>query len=231
MTDTPNMKVRYLLQNLTDLNPGLRWLGPLETEALAGLRFSKRRNDWLLSRWTAKAALLRFSPASARAAADWQIIPEVSGAPTLLLKGRVSEIPISLSHSGDCGLCITAAGPARLGCDIETIEARSRTFEETFFTPEEVSRLENIPEHERNRLVTLFWSAKEAALKVLKIGLTADARRVRIVHFELHGVDEWLKLQLKDSQDGALFHGWWRDREGMVITVLSDRPIEPPSPL
>ena len=33
---------------------GLDFLSPLELERLAGLRFERRRAEWLLGRWTAK---------------------------------------------------------------------------------------------------------------------------------------------------------------------------------
>ena len=53
------ISVSWLTQTLEDLPSALSWLGEKEQEVLAGLRFEKRRQDWLLGRWTAKLALQR----------------------------------------------------------------------------------------------------------------------------------------------------------------------------
>ena len=111
--------------------------------------------------------------------------------------------------------------------DLETVEIRSRSFEETFFTPSELAMLEQQPASDRARLVTLIWSAKESALKALHTGLKADTRRV-IVRSCSSDSSAWNNLEVEDSLDGGVFHGWWRDFDGMVMTVLSDQAIDPP---
>ncbi len=52
------MNTSFLTQSQTDLPNHLGWLSPREKRVVDGLRFPKRRNDWLLGRWTVKAALL-----------------------------------------------------------------------------------------------------------------------------------------------------------------------------
>lgn len=46
-----------LTQKLADLPTDESWLAAGERVRAAGFRFAKRRNDWILGRWTAKRAL------------------------------------------------------------------------------------------------------------------------------------------------------------------------------
>ena len=56
--------VSWLLQTAADLPPHREWLSPAENERLAGLEVSKRRQEWLLGRWTAKQVLAAYRPES-----------------------------------------------------------------------------------------------------------------------------------------------------------------------
>ena len=227
MKSPRKMKVYCITQHLHDLPDHENWLTRQEAEVLAGFKFPRRCRDWLLGRWTAKAALGRFQPAAERPMTDWQVEADVDGAPMILKEGQRTEIPVSLSHRGNHALCTLAEMPMRLGCDLETVEIRSRSFEETFFTASELAMLEQQPASDRARLVTLIWSAKESALKALHTGLKADTRRV-IVRSCSSDSSAWNSLEVEDSLDGGVFHGWWRDFDGMVMTVLSDQAIDPP---
>jgi len=221
------MKVHCLTQHLHDLPDHENWLTRQEAEVLAGLKFPRRRRDWLLGRWTAKAALNRFQPVAGGPLTDWQVEADAEGAPMILKQGQKTEIPVSLSHRRNRALCALAEMTMRLGCDLETVEMRSRSFEETFFTDSELAMLEQQPASDRVRLVTLIWSAKESALKALHTGLKADTRRV-IVRSCSSDSSVWNSLEVEDSLDGGVFHGWWCDFDGMVMTVLSNQAIDPP---
>ena len=47
----------WLTSSAAEVPPGDAWLSPRERAVLAGLRLAKRRDDWRLGRWTAKAAV------------------------------------------------------------------------------------------------------------------------------------------------------------------------------
>ena len=138
----------------------------------------------------------------------------------------------------------------RIGCDIERVEARSRSFEETFFTGSELSLLDQVPASDRACLVTLIWSAKESTLKALRTGLKADTRRVQLTKYLTGKYPAWNSNswhsfeieseiesevedthKLENTQGSCLFNGWWRELEGMVITVVADHPVDPPTTL
>jgi 4'-phosphopantetheinyl transferase len=231
MNHARKQKLHYLTQHQNDLPPHEHWLTRQEAAVLAGFKFPKRRRDWLLGRWTAKSALSRFPQDPDRSMTDWQIVADSDGAPMILEDGRKTNIPISLSHSGNLALCVLAEEPMQMGCDLETIEERSRAFEETFFTDSELAMLDRHPGSDRARLVTLVWSAKESALKALRLGLKADTRRVRVDFCSNNQAAEWNRIEVEDSLDGRYFRGWWREQNGMVMTILSDQALGEPTEL
>jgi 4'-phosphopantetheinyl transferase len=88
-------------------------LGEVEITQLSRLKVPKRRQDWLLGRWTAKHAVqaVVYQETGWRLALkDITILYEPSGAPYVNLD-RLPEaltISISISHSGDIALCAAA---------------------------------------------------------------------------------------------------------------------------
>jgi 4'-phosphopantetheinyl transferase len=228
MNCTPNRTAHYLTQRQADLPDHENWLTSQETEVLAGLEFPKRRSDWLLGRWTAKSALSRLLPAPARPMTYWQIVAGQAGAPVVLENGNRSELAVSLSHRSGRALCVLSEKSMRIGCDLERVEVRSRSFEETWFTDHELLLLDRQPVQERARCVTLIWSAKECTLKALGIGLKADTQRVGIRSFSPGCTGSWNRIEAEDSFDGRIFHGWWCNPGSIIMSVLSDQPIDAP---
>lgn len=224
------MKVYFHTRRLADVPEDTDWLTPGETDVLHRLKYPKRRQDWLLGRWTAKSALARLSRAQ-RSLSDWQIAAGEDGAPLVSLCGNLSEFHLSLSHSNGQSFCVLVLDTPRVGCDLERIEERSRTFEETFFTASELKLLEGHPSNRRATLVTLIWSAKESVLKALRQGLKADTRRISIHSVTPEQPGHWSSFGAMDSHEGDSFHGWWRIREDMVFTVASDCQMDQPTAL
>ena len=195
---------------------------------LARFKFPKRKNDWLLGRWTAKIALSCFLPAEDRTLTDWQIVADNDGAPLILENGIRADIPISLSHSGSRALCVLAQETMKIGCDLETIEKSSRSFEETFFTEDELALLEAHSGSDRARLATLIWSAKESALKAMRVGLRMDTRKVEIELPARHVVEGWSPIRVHHRESGREYAGWWRRVLNCVLTILASPPARVP---
>ena len=197
--------IRWLVQSVHDC-PALAqgeappdWLSQAESAHLARLVIPKRRQDWLLGRWTAKhlvAAYLGEQGGTPRLKAI-TIANDPSGAPFAYLEPNQpdSRIPISLtiSHSGGISFCALVAqsrdsrGLSRLpsvGGDVEQIEPRSQSFVRDFFTAEEQAALTALSPELHDRRATAIWSAKEAALKSLHLGLSVDTRLVSVSYEE-----------------------------------------------
>lgn len=223
------MQAYYLKQHRAELpDDGFHWLSPAEARVLDGFRITKRREDWLLGRWTAKLALTRFPSLPERSLKDWQIVADPDGAPAVFLDKERLDVPITLSHSGSTAFCVLTDASARLGCDLEKIEQRSRSFEETFFTEQELSMLDENPCCDRATLVTLVWSAKECVLKAIREGLRADTRRVVVTAIGTGKDGHWSRLEASDRDVNDAYHGWWKVADGMVYAVLSDCSFPPP---
>jgi phosphopantetheinyl transferase len=227
------------------------FLSAAECKTYAALRFPKRRQEWLLGRWTAKQLLQR----SLRAYRGLPL-PAISvnadpdGAPYLSVDGE-GRLPTSLSISHRSGRAFCALSPGvspSIGVDIEQIEPRAAAFVSDFFTQDEAERVWTCPEDRRDTLVTVIWSAKEAVLKALREGLRMDTRAVeigRVPGLELpasadgrphHGaaiqrVDDdepevpWQPIAITCSASGVLrLAAWWRPDGDSVLTAAAAWP-------
>jgi 4'-phosphopantetheinyl transferase len=221
--------VYCLTQTFSDMPGELTWLGGSERNVLSSMRFPKRRQDWLLGRWTAKKALLSYPRIQARDLylSDFEVLADPDGSPRALLRGRPLPVSISISHSHGVALC--GIGPIELsvGCDIELVTAQSITVVDDFFSAEEISRLQQSPPDRRPLYATLVWSAKESALKVLREGLRRDTRGITI-EFSSRESANWEPWTGLCSDLDRTFSGWWRSSEEYVKTVAANQEFAEP---
>ncbi|HEU4734661.1 MAG TPA: 4'-phosphopantetheinyl transferase superfamily protein, partial [Kofleriaceae bacterium] len=162
--------VTWALHDRADLPGSLAWLAPDERARLDAMHVAKRRDDFLLGRWTAKRALAaRLSPAPPLAALA--IRPAADGAPEAYLDGAALPVTLSLSHSAGRALAAVCDAGTALGADLERVEPRSELLVDEFFTPGEAAHIAACPPPGRDRAITLIWSAKESALKARRTGL------------------------------------------------------------
>jgi 4'-phosphopantetheinyl transferase len=226
-----SMNVFWLTQTSIQIPPNDDWLSAEERNISAGLQFPKRRNDWRLGRWTAKQAIRAYNQVK-RDSALWslEIRSAEDGSPEAFEKDEPAGMSISISHSRDRSLCVVAPPSLAVGCDLEFMEPREENFAEDYFTPEELSSILQAPVEKALR-ITLIWSAKESALKVLRKGLNRDTRSV-VIRPEFNGPEEswnnWIGICLESFR---IFYGWWRTCEGYVYTIGSDQPILVPQKL
>ena len=200
------------------------------------MRFTKRRTEWLLARWTGKQALagalsLPSNPASLAHIEIGAILGgDARGAPQVLVSGCRVPIGISLSDRAGWAVC-TVADTEPIGCDLELLEPRSDSFVQDYFTPSERRALADPPfEASRDLLANLIWSAKESALKVLRTGLRRDTRSVDVALSSGSLVDGWRPLVTHTEECGWL-SGWWRQYGVFLLTVSAAADLPPPRPL
>jgi 4'-phosphopantetheinyl transferase len=160
--------------------PGL--LSPREEDILAGLAFLPRRRKWLLGRAAAKRLLAELPGTSHLAPASLSVLNRPSGEPFVLVAGQ-GEWPcaISLSHRGEGGLAaVPAVTGQRIGADLETIEPREPALVRQFFTEAEAASVAAASSEARDERVARIWSAKEAVLKLVGLGLRLDTRAIEV---------------------------------------------------
>jgi 4'-phosphopantetheinyl transferase len=214
---------------LADVPSGEDWLGGAERRALAALRLDRRRSDWRLGRWTAKAAVGAWlSVAPERV----QILAAPDGAPEAWLDGARASVSISLSHRAGQSLAVVAGAPSVVGCDLELIEPRSGAFVREWLTPVEQEMLSRRGEAERAQIANLVWTAKEAAAKVRREGLKLDLRHALVTPQDADGAGSvWQALRIDWADGRGATSGWWCAERGRVMAIVADPRPDPPEQL
>ena len=148
------------------------WLSAAEHGRAQALRYTKRRTDFLLGRWTLKLAVARVLgwPDDPGVLARIESRAAPGGAPRLYVDGQPAARGVSLSDRAGCAVCLVADRAVPVGCDVELVEPRSDAFVNDYLTQAE-QRLAGAPGPLRDTAANLIWSAKESALKVLGTGL------------------------------------------------------------
>lgn len=235
------MNIHWLVQT-TNAHPCLRHATPpdgllseQEWGIFAQLKSEKRAHDWLMGRWTAKTLIRQLTGASLNAI---RIFNHANGAPYCPDFPRFS---LSISHAGDHAFCaVVDDGERRIGADIEHIEPRIDGFVADYFTPDEQISVRQADDP--NRLITLIWSAKEAVLKALQLGLTMDVRLINCAILPTSPAGDWQPITITYAQPDALTtnwydgvpktsqgraNGWWRQEGDYVLTLVA-LPTETP---
>lgn len=232
------MAVQWLAVEEAEVPSGLDWLTAAEQARVARMRFTKRRNEYLLRRYAGKraaaAVLLPDHRPDRATLARIGVLNRPGGAPYVEVDAVAAGVDISLTDRAGAAVALIGAegsmASGTLGVDLEVVEPRSEGFVTDYLTPREQAwvRAEQA-QGRREVAANLLWSGKEAALKVLQVGLRADTRSVEI---EVHPgpvVEGWAPLRAVVA-GGAAFPGWWR-RDGAYLLTVTTRAAMAPPPL
>jgi len=215
-------KIFWMIQEKSNLPDKLDWLAPMELNQVAGFRFQKRRDDWLLGRWTAKKLILTcYSGQDSIDPKDIVIQNEASGAPYALLQGTRMLGTISISHRGEYAAATFTENPKwSLGIDLELIEEKTQGFLDDYFTTSEVQQIKALSSNEQALASSLLWSGREAMVKAHQIGLRLDTRvfELKIPSATIHESWQHLKILVLPAEMGkvSLF---WRMGDCYLITL------------
>jgi len=229
---------RWLARGEHEIPEHESWLVPVEAERLGKIRFTKRRTEFLLHRWTAKQAIATAVGLAEQAAQDPSQLARIAvlnyftGAPYALLDGDKLGVDISVSDRAGWAVCLVGPGLDAVGVDLELVEPRSDGFVTDFLTEPERDYVNGQPDTDaRYAAANLMWSAKEAALKVLRTGLRADTRTVEVTFDTVPDDDPWVgwgRLSVRHTPTGDVFPGWWRRDGEFVLTIASTQATPAP---
>ncbi|PIS47422.1 MAG: hypothetical protein COT17_03535 [Elusimicrobia bacterium CG08_land_8_20_14_0_20_51_18] len=184
-------------------------LSAAEKNEFEKLKTPKRRDEWLASRLAAKELI---SEALGGTPDGIEVFSDADRKPLARAGGK--EFYISLSHRDAlCACAINRALTPLIGVDVEKIEKRSEAWKKDFFTAGEYGACAGSEEK-----FTETWTLKEAALKMLGLGLSVDAREAEIagerVKFAGRALERYEKL-------GSPAIRWKSVRkENYIISVL-----------
>jgi 4'-phosphopantetheinyl transferase len=218
-------------------------LSEQEQLRLVELKTVKRRSDWLIGRWTAKHLVQAYVERQTGAQLRLNMLTVVNdpdGAPRIIadcrvqsadydlnLQSVISKLELSISHCNGYAFCaLSDMDGVQIGADIERIEPRAPAFAEDYFTAHELGQLRAAPPESRDTMVTLIWSAKEAALKALRLGLTVDTRKIDCtVAPAAQATPAWATLGVRAAsgllgEHKTIFQGWWRQFDHYVLTMV-----------
>ncbi len=210
-----------------------RFLTPRETARAGGMRYAKRRTEYLLSRWTTKTALAHRLGLTATATtfARLEIRNAADGAPEAWLDGRALAVALSMTDRAGWAMCALADPGVAIGCDLELVEPRSAAFVADYLTAAEQRLVATAAdEDDRHQRANLVWSAKESALKILRSGLRRDTRSVEVTLADGPRSHAWEPFSVV-TEEGRRFPGWWRRYGSFLLTIAADRALAPPTAL
>lgn len=230
----------WLQQASQDVPATDDWLSPAELGTLAKGAVPKRRDEWRLGRWTAKRALVLGAKRGFRALklpgvngdrSAWtrlEVKAAVDGAPEAFLDGQRLHVRLSITHRAGLAACLIAPDDILAGCDMELVEPRDDGFVEDYFTTAERAVVATAAREDRPLVTTLIWSAKESALKALRVGLRADTREVDVRLLPWLSKSGWAAFAVHRPDRPRLLSGWWRSEGPNIITLVSSPATDPP---
>ena len=209
------------------------WMEPALRKRLSTMRFTKRRDEAQLGRWTAKTTIAHAlsRPLDAASLEGIRIVNAPDGAPEVTVDGRAADMVIGMTDRADWAVCTVLEGRDRVGCDLELVEPRSKAFMADYFTAAEQRWCADTGP-DWNLAANLVWSAKESALKVLRTGLRRDTRTVEVAAGDIAGAPSgaWHPLAVR-TREGDTFPGWWVRHGEFVLTAVAAVPTDQPRSL
>lgn len=165
------------------------WLAPEEQRRFVSFKLPKRQKEWLAGRICAKTAVQKLSsslPAAAAASPNQlTVINSENGRPALFLGTTpCPELDISLSHSGEFALALTATKY----CGIDIQESRETLFkvQERFCSEADENTLAAAFCHRPGIAeLNLLWTVKEAIRKTMSYQHIPDFLKIDLERVEL----------------------------------------------
>jgi len=152
---------------------GVRFLTEQEKENHANLKSPKRRKEWLSSRVALKQILMDLgrieSPCECLVKKDQFGCPHIN----LVKKSPSATVNCSISHkNGFASVCLSWGAEIKLGIDMECVSEKPFKLRRAFSHADDLlTSIKDAKEY-----YTVLWACKEAASKVIGMGLLKDLK-------------------------------------------------------
>lgn len=212
--------VAWLSRSLADVPADDGWLTPAERDVLAAMKIAKRRRDWRLGRFTAKAAVAAWLDVEPSRV---EVLAGPGGGPVVGVHGAPAAVSLSLSHRAERALAVVSGAGASIGCDLEVVEPRSAAFVTEWLAPPEQALVRGAGAERRALLANLIWTAKEASAKAQGEGLRLNVRHA-VVEPALDvppAAGGWRPLRVAWTSGERVDLGFWRAEPRWVMAVVA----------
>src|SRR3954451_23388274 len=153
--------LHWLARGEHELPGDLTWLTPGEAARAAGMRYTKRRTEFLLRRWAGQQAVAALSP-ELGALDRIEVANRASGAPYVLVDGEPLGVDVSLTDRAGWAGGVVGGERARVGGELEGVERGTDGFIRPYLPPAERTYVDARPTlGARHEAANLMWSAKE----------------------------------------------------------------------
>jgi 4'-phosphopantetheinyl transferase len=183
----------------------------------------KRQFEWISSRIISKKMINQILKGEKLNFPDIRIKKEETGQPYIYITGQGRlEGKFSLSHSNGYVFC--GYSPSKelvFGFDLEKIEAHSLEFVQDYFTPREIEKYLTLDKADNNDYTTMVWSAKEAVLKTMGLGLSIDTRKVEIIPSDgSSALAGWSSCLVNyENKTNLNLMVYWQKIDGFIRTI------------
>ena len=147
-----------------------RILSAKELTTYKGYQHRKKKVDFLLGRSMAKCAIDKLS--ACENFAEIEITNSVFGAP-IVIGDNMANLGVSISHSNEYATAVSYHRNFPCAIDTEVIRPKCEKAMRSLLECNEASIIKGYNEL---NILTVMWTAKEAASKVLNIGFTVDTK-------------------------------------------------------
>lgn len=216
--------VYYSIHRQEDVADHLDWLHPSERRVYDAFRFEKRKNDWLTGRWTAKN-LVKNTWFKDKELEEIEIRAGENRAPFIYINNVRSSYNITISHSHGMAFCATSIENVAIGCDMEKIEVRSPHFISDYFTEDEINSIKNNAAFNEEALITIYWSAKESVMKVLRKGMKIHPCRLEVSKLFTTIANEY-QIALIHTDTENEYYGWGKVKGEFEYVLMCNRQLE-----
>lgn len=169
----------FCLVNMTDIERRLEAmdfgllsvLSEKETEYFENLKLKKNKVQWVAGRYAVKSALYKYILADT----CWvDVLKGEASAPYIV---QHPDLCVSITHSFP--FCIGMVSGNKLGVDLEIIREPKESLIKHFYSRNERDALERCKgTGEYSEKAIMYWTRKEAASKLLKLGLKLDFKEL-----------------------------------------------------
>lgn len=171
------------LRTLRDYRELAACLHPGEVPYYQRLKVERRRQSYLMGRFTAKKALTAYGGKGD----PTEILIDYGhfGQPVVRCDW-LRNVDVSITHADSVAAALAGAEGCLVGIDIEPVDPKRLDLLRVQATAAELAMLGAVPLGEAPAL-TLLWTAKEALAKALKIGFTVSMELFEVERVEVQG--------------------------------------------